>query len=302
MVVGEPCNRPARVPRGPVSMNKTTHVASSSEASPRVETNPPVERAATVPEAAPPPNDFLRERTWGSASSGDDDAASYATSGPNNPDWPEAHPQWAHGRRDHPQGLDAAAWAAASPVGSQSLGALRSASTGDVEARTTHPTGLMARTDSKRTRGERTSSPTTLEGWIQRHGLRHRPWVPYRGEPRGTHRRETPRQITQPRGWTARRGHGPAGHRTVSAVRALRAKLGFALQGRMLLQACTRHTTPRRPSARATIPATGHETTARSGITTRAGVPRHRRAMRRAAHPARVPPKGSSCDCRADRS
>jgi len=49
-------------------------------------------------------------------------------------------------------------------------------------------------------------------------------------------------------------------------------------------------------------PATSHETTARSGITTRAGVPRHRRAMRRAAHPARVPPKGSSCDCRADRS
>ena len=158
--MGEPCDRPARVPRGPVSMNKTTLIASSSEASPWVETNPPVERVAPVPEDAPPPIDLLRERTWGSASSGDDDAASYATSGPNNPDWPEAHPQWAHGRRDHPQGLDAAAWAAASPVGSQSLGALRSASTGDVEARTTHPTGLMARTDSKRTRGERTSSPT----------------------------------------------------------------------------------------------------------------------------------------------
>ena len=133
VVVGEPCSRPARVSRGPVSMNKTTHIASSSEASPWVETNPPVERVAPMPEDAPPPIGLLRGRTWGSASSGDDDAVSYATSGPNNPDWPEAHPQWAHGR-DHPQGLDAAAWAAASPVGSRSLGALRSASTGDVEA------------------------------------------------------------------------------------------------------------------------------------------------------------------------
>ena len=153
-----------------------------------------------------------------------------------------------------------------------------------------HPTGLTTRTDSRRTRGERTSSSTTLGGWIQRHGLRHRPWVPYRGEPRGTHRRETPRRITQPRGGTARRGHGPAGQPTVTAVRALRAKSGFVPQGRTLLQACTRHTTPRRPPARIAIPATGHETTARSGITMRDGTPCHRRAMRRTAHPARVPP------------
>ena len=133
MVVGEPCSRPARVSRGPVSMNEITHIASSSETSPWVETNPPVERAATVPEAAPPPNDFSRERTWGSAPSGDDDAANYTTSGPNNPGWLEADPQGTHGR-DYPQGLDAAAWAAASPVGSRTLGAQRSAPTGDVEA------------------------------------------------------------------------------------------------------------------------------------------------------------------------
>ena len=93
VVVGEPRNRPARVSRGPVSMNKTTLIASSSEASPWVETNPPVERVAPVPEDAPPPIDLLRERTWGSASSGDDDAANYTTSGPNNPDRLEAHPQ-----------------------------------------------------------------------------------------------------------------------------------------------------------------------------------------------------------------
>ena len=67
-----------------------------------------------MPGDAPPPIDLLRGRPWGSASSGDDGAVSYATSGSNNPDWPESHPQGAHGR-DHPQGLDAAAWAAASP-------------------------------------------------------------------------------------------------------------------------------------------------------------------------------------------
>ena len=288
--MGEPRNRSARVPRGPVSMNKSTHIASSSEASPRVEINPPEERAAPMPEDAPPPIGLLRGRTWGSASSGDDDAASYATSGPDNPDWPEAHPQWAHGR-DHPQGLDAAAWTAASPVGFPNRREPRGAHRRETSRRTTHPTGLTARTDSKRTRGERTSSSTTPGGWIQRHGLRHRPWVPYRGEPRGTHRRETPRQITQPRGWAARRGHGPAGQPTVTAVRALRAKSGFAAQGRTLLQACTRHMTPRRPSARVTVPATGHETTARSGITMRAGAPRHRRAMRRTARTRRGCPR-----------
>ena len=58
---------------------------------------------------------------------------SNAASGSNDPGWPEPHPQGAHGH-DQPQGLDAAAWAAASSVGSQSAGALGSASTGNVEA------------------------------------------------------------------------------------------------------------------------------------------------------------------------
>ncbi|EOD09932.1 hypothetical protein EMIHUDRAFT_215912 [Emiliania huxleyi CCMP1516] len=82
---------------------------------------------------APPPVGLLREGSWGSASSGDDGVMSNATSGSNDPSRPEPHPQGAHGH-DQPQGLDAAAWAAASPVGSQSAGALRSASTGNVEA------------------------------------------------------------------------------------------------------------------------------------------------------------------------
>ena len=122
-----------RVARGPMSMNKTTHTASSHGASPRVEIHPPVERAAPMSGDAPPPVGLLREGSWGSASSGDDDVMSNATSGSNDPGWPEPHPQGAHGH-DHPQGLDVAAWAAASPVGSQSTGALRSASTGNVEA------------------------------------------------------------------------------------------------------------------------------------------------------------------------
>ena len=83
---------------------------------------------------------------------------------------------------------------------------------------------------------------------MQRHGLRHRPWVSHRGEPRGTHRRETPRQITQPRGRMARRGHGPAGQPTGTATRAPRGKPGSALQGRTLLKACPRHMASRRPS------------------------------------------------------
>ena len=171
---------------------------------------------------------------------------------------------------------------------------------------------------------------------MQRHGLRHRPWVPNRWEPRGAHRRETSRRTTHPSSshgsdgpdgleadpwgthleldhpgrldtaaWAATspvgslsRGaqrNAPAGDaeadytttgldgptRTWSRGAADRdgsasaaSKSGFAPQGRTPLQACTRHMTPRRPSARVTVPATGHETTARSGITMRAGAPR----------------------------
>ena len=58
---------------------------------------------------------------------------SNATSGPDDPDWLEPHPQGAHGHSQL-QGLDVAAWAAASPVGFRSTGALRRTSTGNVEA------------------------------------------------------------------------------------------------------------------------------------------------------------------------
>ena len=118
VVVGEPCSRPARVSRGSVTMSEITHTASSPESGSWVETIPPVERAAAMSEAALPPDDFSRKRAWGSAPSGDDGAADYTTFGPNNPDWLEAEPQGTHGR-DYPQGLDAAAWAATSPVGSR---------------------------------------------------------------------------------------------------------------------------------------------------------------------------------------
>ena len=128
--MGEPCSRPARVSRGSVTMSEITHTASSPESGSWVETIPPVERAAAMSEAAPPPDDFSRERAWGSAPSGDDGAADYTTFGPNNPDWLEADPQGTLGC-NYPQGLDTATWAAASPVGSQSLGTQRSALSGD---------------------------------------------------------------------------------------------------------------------------------------------------------------------------
>ena len=122
-----------RVARGPIAMNETTPTASSHGASPRVETYPPVERAASLPVDAPPPVGPLREEPWGSASSPADDVISATIFGLNNPDWFEPHPRGAHGHSQL-QGSDVAAWAAASTVGFRSTGAPRRASTGNVEA------------------------------------------------------------------------------------------------------------------------------------------------------------------------
>ena len=91
---------------------------------------------------------------------------------------------------------------------------------------------------------------------MQRHGLRHRPWVPNRwGSPEEHTRRETSRRITHPRGWTARRGHGPAEHLTMMAARTLQATSRFIPRGCTFLRACMRHTISRRSPARTMIPA-----------------------------------------------
>ena len=122
-----------RVARGPIAMNETTPTASSHGASPRVETYPPVERAASLPVDAPPPVGPLREEPWGSAPSPADGVISDTISGSDDPDWLEPHPRGAHGHSQL-QGSDVAAWAAASTVSFRSTGAPRRASTGNVEA------------------------------------------------------------------------------------------------------------------------------------------------------------------------
>ena len=129
--------RPAigsRVARGPVSMSKTTHTASSHEASPpRVGVHPPVERAASVSEGAPPPIGPLRGGSWRSASLGGNDVEDNAIPRSNDPGEPVPHPQGAQGHDQH-LGLGAAALAAAPLMGFQSEGARRSASAENVEA------------------------------------------------------------------------------------------------------------------------------------------------------------------------
>ena len=75
-----------------------------------------------------------------SASTGDVEA-SYTSYGPDGPDGLEADPWGTHLELDHPRGLDTAAWAATSPVGSLSRGAQRNAPAGDAEANYT-TTGL----------------------------------------------------------------------------------------------------------------------------------------------------------------
>ena len=128
-----------RVARGSIAMNETTPTASSHGASPRGETYPPVERAASLPVDAPPPVGPSREEPWGSAPSPADDVISDAISGFNDPDWLEPHPRGAHGHSQL-QGSDVAAWAAASTVDFRSTGAPRRASTGNVEANlASHP-------------------------------------------------------------------------------------------------------------------------------------------------------------------
>ena len=122
-----------RAARGSIAMNETTPTASSRGASPRVETYPPVERAASLPVDAPPPVGPLREESWRSAPSSVDGVISDTLSGSDDPDWLEPHPRGAHGHSQL-QGSDVAAWAAASTVGFRSTGALRRASTGNVEA------------------------------------------------------------------------------------------------------------------------------------------------------------------------
>ena len=138
VVVGEPAIG-LRVARGSIAMNETTPTASSHGASPRVETYPPVERAASLPVDAPPPVGPSREEPWGSAPSPADDVISDAISGFNDPDRLEPHPRGAHGHSQL-QGSDVAAWAAASTVDFRSTGAPRRASTGNVEANlASHP-------------------------------------------------------------------------------------------------------------------------------------------------------------------
>ena len=125
----------SRVARGPVSMSKTTHTASSHEASPpRVGVHPPVERAASVSEGAPPPVGLSRGRSWGSASLVDNDVGDNAIiPGSDDPGGPVPHLQGAQGHDQH-HGLGAAALAAAPLMGFQSEGARRSASAENVEA------------------------------------------------------------------------------------------------------------------------------------------------------------------------
>ena len=67
--------------------------------------------------------------------------ANYASYGSDDPDGLEADPWGTHLELDHPWGLDTAAWAATSPVGSLSRGAQRNAPAGDAEANYT-TTGL----------------------------------------------------------------------------------------------------------------------------------------------------------------
>ena len=204
----------SRVARGSVSMNETTHTASSHGASPRVVVHPPVERAASVSEGAPPPVGLLRGRSWGSASLGGNDVVDNAIPRSNDPGWPVPHPQGAQGHDQH-HGLGAAALAAAPLMGSQSVGSRRSASAENVEANYTSDQpdgsdGLDADPWGTRLRPN--------EGWPHGHGLRHRPWIPHLGKPQRTHRQRTLGQIAQPRGPTARRGHGPPERRITAAA------------------------------------------------------------------------------------
>ena len=86
----------------------------------------------TATGTAAPPVGFRSLGTQRSAATGDVEA-DYTTFGPNNPDWLEADPEGTPGR-DYPQGWDTATWAAAPPVGFQSLGTQRSAPAGNVGA------------------------------------------------------------------------------------------------------------------------------------------------------------------------